>query len=282
MNYSESALTFNCADALLIGVLARPEQPTRRGVIIVVGGPQYRVGSHRQFLQLARALAAEGVPVLRFDYRGMGDSAGDVRTFEAIDEDLRCAIDTFYAQVPALKEVVIWGLCDAASAALMYAHRDARIAGLVVANPWVRTEAGLAETYVKHYYPRRLIDKNFWRKLLTGQVAVGKALSGLFGQLWRATGRKFNAERGDATVPFVERMALGVDRFRGPLLCILSGKDFTAQEFRGVVKQVPAWNAAWTQADVTLYEINDANHTFASRAWRDLVVCSTLKWLRSW
>jgi dienelactone hydrolase len=59
MNYSESALTFNCADALG-GVLARPEQPTRRGVI-VVGGPQYRVGSHRQFLQLARALAAEGV-----------------------------------------------------------------------------------------------------------------------------------------------------------------------------------------------------------------------------
>jgi uncharacterized protein len=282
MNYSESALTFNCADALLVGVLARPEQSVRRGVIVLVGGPQYRVGSHRQFLQLARDLAAEGVPVLRFDYRGMGDSAGDVRTFEALDEDLRCAIDMFCKQVPELKEVVIWGLCDAASAALMYAHRDPRVAGLVVANPWVRTEAGLAATYVKHYYAQRLADGKFWRKLLTGRVDVVQALGELCNQLWGAKGSKSNAEQGDATLHFVQRMALGVARFRGPLLCILSGKDFTAQEFRSVLKQSPVWNAAWSQADVTLYEIHDANHTFASRAWRDLVVRSTVEWLRSW
>jgi exosortase A-associated hydrolase 1 len=282
MNYSESALTFNCADALLVGVLARPEQSVRRGVIIVVGGPQYRVGSHRQFLHLARDLAAEGFPVLRFDYRGMGDSAGDARTFEAIDEDLRCAIDTLFTQVPALKDVVIWGLCDAASAALIYAHHDPRVAGLVVANPWVRTEVGLAKTYVKHYYATRVVDGKFWRKLLTGRVSVGKALGGFFGQLWRAKGRNFKAEQGDATRSFVERMVLGVERFRGPLLCILSGKDLTAQEFREVLTRSPDWHAAWSRANVTLYEISDANHTFATRAWRDLVARSTVEWLRSW
>jgi len=52
------------------------------GVLIVVGGPQYRVGSHRQFLLLSRRLAAEGHPVMRFDYRGMGDASGAMRGFE--------------------------------------------------------------------------------------------------------------------------------------------------------------------------------------------------------
>ncbi|KAB8057318.1 hydrolase 1, exosortase A system-associated, partial [Janthinobacterium violaceinigrum] len=60
--------------ARLVGILSLPAAPGPRGVLIVTGGPQYRVGSHRQFVLLARALAAQGVPVLRFDLRGMGDS----------------------------------------------------------------------------------------------------------------------------------------------------------------------------------------------------------------
>jgi exosortase A-associated hydrolase 1 len=282
VNYSETALSFRCQDALLVGVLARPDEPARRGLIVVVGGPQYRVGSHRQFLQLARRLAAEGVPVLRFDYRGMGDSAGEARNFEAIDNDLRCAIDVFCEHIPQLAEIVIWGLCDAASAALMYAHGDPRIAGLVLANPWVRTEAGLAKTYVKHYYAQRLFDRDFWRKLLSGQVAVRASLAGLIGELRRAAKAEVTAMPNDAAPPFVERMADGMQRFRGPLLCILSGKDLTAQEFRDLLRQSPLWRGLWRNAQVTVCEIADANHTFAGRAWRDLVARSTLEWLRSW
>lgn len=54
------------------------------GLLMVVGGPQYRVGSHRQFVLLARDLAAAGIPVFPFDYRGMGDSTGQARDFEGI------------------------------------------------------------------------------------------------------------------------------------------------------------------------------------------------------
>ena len=76
----EDPLSFGCGDETLIGVLARPALETRVGVVIVVGGPQTHVGSHRQFVLLSRHLAAGGVPCFRFDVRGMGDSTGITRT----------------------------------------------------------------------------------------------------------------------------------------------------------------------------------------------------------
>jgi hypothetical protein len=46
-------------------------------VVIIVVGPQYRAGLHRQFVSLARTLSTAGFLVLRYDYRGMGDSDGE-------------------------------------------------------------------------------------------------------------------------------------------------------------------------------------------------------------
>src|SRR5438067_4350076 len=166
----EEALVFDCGDDSLVGVLAVPAAAASRGVLIVVGGPQYRAGSHRQFTLLARDLAANGIASLRFDYRGMGDSSGEARTFESVHEDIGCAIERLLAGAPAIKEVVIWGLCDAASAALFYAHRDRRVTGVVLVNPWVRTQQGIAQAHLRHYYGARLRDIGFWRKLVRAEI----------------------------------------------------------------------------------------------------------------
>jgi exosortase A-associated hydrolase 2 len=141
---NEKSIVFPCEQEELAGILHRPEQGSKVGVLIVVGGPQYRVGSHRQFVQLARFLCAQGVPVFRFDYRGMGDSSGDLLGFQGIDVDIRCAIDTFQYHCNAVTDIVIWGLCDAATAAISYAPRDARVKGLVLVNPWVYSKQGAA------------------------------------------------------------------------------------------------------------------------------------------
>ena len=76
MNGTEQALSVECRGESLLGVLHLPITPRDLGVIVVVGGPQYRAGSHRQFVLLARALADAGHAVLRLDVRGMGDSTG--------------------------------------------------------------------------------------------------------------------------------------------------------------------------------------------------------------
>ena len=81
----EQAFTFDCDGESLLGLLHRPaaDAPAdaeQTGVVIIVGGPQYRAGSHRQFVHLARALAGAGHPVLRFDVRGRVRQRG-VRRF---------------------------------------------------------------------------------------------------------------------------------------------------------------------------------------------------------
>jgi exosortase A-associated hydrolase 1 len=283
MTPDERALTFDCEGESLFGILSGAGLPAARGVLIVVGGPQYRVGSHRQFTLLARHLAERGVPTLRFDYRGMGDSGGEVRTFERVSADIRCAIDRFFATAPGLKEVVIWGLCDAASAALMYAHQDARVSGLVLLNPWVRTPQGLARVHLRHYYLSRLFQPGLWQKVARGELNFREAAAGLGRALADAVGRHRSGEIESpaAKVPFPERMEDGLRKFRGKVLLILSGNDLTAQEFKDLVAGSGRWQQLLEGDRVTRYDLPEANHTFARRDWRDQVERWTEAWVKT-
>ncbi|MGH8501158.1 MAG: hydrolase 1, exosortase A system-associated [Gammaproteobacteria bacterium] len=277
----ETALVFACGDARLLGVLHHPTRATKRGMLLVVGGPQYRVGSHRQFVLLAREVAASGFAVMRFDYRGMGDSGGEPRAFEQIDDDIRSAVDALIEQLPAVEEVVLWGLCDAASAILLYAHRDARIAGVVLLNPWVRTEQGLAKSYLRHYYLQRLTDGEFWRKLLQGRFAAMKSVRSLACNMQTAWAGEQKNDRS-STARFPQRMLNGLERFKGYVLVILSGQDLTAGEFKDLVSASRSWRRALTRERVERRDLIEANHTFSRRVWRDQVAAWTTEWMQSW
>lgn len=288
MSADERAFTFDCRGMRLPAILHPGVAGATRGVLVVVGGPQYRVGSHRQFVLLARTLAAAGIPVLRFDYRGMGDAEGEARDFTGIDADIEAAISAFIEQVGGLREVVIWGLCDAASAALFYAWRDPRVAGLVLLNPWVRTEAGEAKAYLTHYYRQRLFSPELWRKVWRCEFDWRGSLVAFAGMVRRALTRPAApaasalAGDADAGLPLPERMAAGWRRFGGPVLLILSGDDLTAAEFRDVTATHVAWHGLLEQSRVGRRELAEANHTFSRRLWRDQVAHWTLEWLRSW
>ncbi|MCL4722125.1 MAG: hydrolase 1, exosortase A system-associated [Gammaproteobacteria bacterium] len=271
-------LLFEVDACRLTGILHRPEVPGALAVLVVVGGPQYRVGSHRQFLLLARELAAAGMATLRFDYRGMGDSEGEMRSFLDIGADIGAAIDALQARVPAVREVALWGLCDGASAALLYAGSDPRVSRLVLLNPWVRSGQTLAQSYLSEYYGARLLQPAFWKKLLGGQVRIRDSLASFIGNLREA--RSPHPSSAGAPEPLPERLRSALAAFRGRTLILLSGQDLTAGEFRELARS-PDWARLLAGPAITRIQIDAADHTFSRRTWRDAVASHCRDWLIS-
>jgi exosortase A-associated hydrolase 1 len=276
---AERALIFDCRDDRLLGIAHLP-QPNASdiGIVVVVGGPQYRVGSHRQFVLMARSLAEAGYPVLRFDYRGMGDSAGAMPGFDRVDEDIEAAIDALSRAAPHVKRIVLWGLCDAASACMIYGkRRDARVRGMIVANPWVRSTAGEATAMLKHYYLQRLLQRSFWTKVFTGGFQLSRSLGGLFGTLRRS--RSPSDGGGVAVGTFIDRMLQGVQDSRLPLLLLISEKDLTAAEFVELHRRSSAWQHALAQY-ATFERLSGADHTFSNRTTLTEANARSLRWLQ--
>ncbi len=278
MSAQEHAITIPGPHADMLGIVSQPAagHPVATvGVVIVVGGAQYRVGSHRQFVGLARHLADHGHPVLRFDFPGMGDSPGEWMGFEDTAPHIQAAIGALQAACPGLQRVVLWGLCDGASASLLYveATQDPRVAGLALLNPWVRSEAGLARAQVKHYYRQRLLEPAFWRKLLAGGVGW---------QALRSLGRNLRTMRSRplvAATRFQDRMAQGWRAFPGPILLLLSERDLTAQEFTDTAATHPAWRD-WDHKPLLQQQLlPSADHTCSTRVAGQQVQDSVLQHL---
>lgn len=286
MKFTEETAVFHCDGDAMSGVLARPEKPDALGVVVVVGGPQYRAGSHRQFVLLSRALAAAGYAVLRFDCRGMGDSEGVARDFLSVSADIAAAIDHLQTRIPQVRQVALWGLCDGASAALLYCFdtQDARVTGLYLLNPWIRNEASLARTHIRHYYLQRLMQRDFWSKAMRGGVSW-KALSGLFRSLFitlssaaqRMVIRPLLRHPMNPTRPsYQQRMALAWSRFEGTIHLLLSSDDYTAKEFMEHASTHNDWQTAMQSSRWVRHDLMGCDHTFSSAAARAQVEQLTL------
>lgn len=279
----ERPIVFPCEGEELIGIVHHALGERFRGVLFVVGGPQYRIGSHRQFLLLARTLVERGHPCMRFDSRGMGDSSGSSPGFDDLSSDIRAAIDAFMAAVPGMTEVVLWGLCDGASAAALYAPNDDRVRGVVLVNPWVRTAVLEARAKMTGYYADRIRDRDFWVALLHGRIGMVAISSALDTALRAFRSRLVESKPSDVlgAQSLPEQILLKLKAFRGRMLFVLSGRDLTAQEFNHLCRDDERWARLMANPRVTRFELPNANHTFARGDWRESVAVATDAWLCS-
>lgn len=242
-------------------------QPTKKGVVIVVGGPQTRVGSHRLFVDLARALAKQGVTVFRFDYSGAGDSEGAVSSFTEIQPDINAAIQVFQQRHSDITELTLWGVSDAASAILLYLNeypqqaQEANIKHLFLVNPWVRQAQTEAKNHLRSYYIKRFFNKNFWQKFLSGKVKAKSTLTDIHG-FHQKNKASNDIDRQDS---FVTQMLQGLSDFSGKCDFLLSGNDLTANEFKLLMKSDKYWRKVMARDTINMQIINQADHTFSQR-----------------
>lgn len=279
----EEIVALSGAHGRLWGVVTRPPEgvvATAIAVLIVVGGPQYRVGSHRQFVSLARRLARAGFATLRFDYGGMGDSEGPKTDFTGCGPDVRAALDALAAACPHATRLAVWGLCDAASAAMMFATAEPRVAGIAIANPWVRNATSLAAAQLRHYYLARLAERDFWNKVVRGGLDWRGSAGALLDNLRRTLSLRGGESEARSDDPFQLRMLRGLSSFRGSTLLLLSGRDLTAREFVDHTAANPAWTALLRGARISRVDLPEADHTFSRPQWQRAAEDQTIAWLR--
>ncbi len=154
---TEQAVLFGARNAL-VGILARPvaaamDQPA---IVILNTGIMHRVGHHRMYVALSRALASAGHAVLRFDFAGIGDSpprTDGLSGTESCMADIRDALDWLSVNRKAARFVLV-GLCSGADHALAFGHTDPRVAGLVLLDPWMPATPRHYIRYVAMRLPR--------------------------------------------------------------------------------------------------------------------------------
>ena len=310
---TEIATCFDCQGETLVGILTVPLQAPRRAVLIAVGGAQYRTGSHRQFTLMARALGQSGLAVMRFDFRGMGDSSGEGRLLAESGVDIAAALNHLQQRIASVKECVVLGLCDGASAAVLSANGDPRIRALILINPWTGDADAAAATRLQHYYLHRLTQAEFWRKLLAGRWPIRSAVTGLLGDLRQAIVFRRGGKRSASglapasnvnsnsildpgvstttavtasalvdTLPLRDQMCREMARFTGPILLLLSSRDLTALQFKAVLGSSAPWRALARRKNLTMLQLAGANHTFSTDLWRSEVLDMIVRWNQTW
>ncbi|RZM08134.1 MAG: hydrolase 1, exosortase A system-associated, partial [Sphingomonas sp.] len=88
-------ITFACEGETLAATLDDAVGMT--GLLIVSGGNEIRSGAHRGMATLAHRLAETGIPIFRYDRRGVGDATGDNGGFLTAEPDLIAAAAAFRA-----------------------------------------------------------------------------------------------------------------------------------------------------------------------------------------
>jgi exosortase A-associated hydrolase 1 len=241
-------LTIDCAGTALGATLDAASGAT--GLLMVTGGTQTRIGSHRMYERLAKRLAEAGFPCLRYDRSGVGDSEGEEADWRDSGPDIAAAASAFRNEAPQVERLIGFGLCDGASALAVHGG-NASLAGLILLNPWlVEAQAGTpAPAAVKAHYRQRLTSAAGWKKLLSGSVSYRKLLKGV-GSL---------ATKQASTL--AEEIAAALDRSRLPLELILASRDGTAiaaeAEWNG-----PAYRRI-REANPPAQRIDSDSHTFA-------------------
>ena len=238
-------LTFACEEAGLGATLDAADGEV--GLLLVTGGSQTRIGSHRMYERLANSLVSKDISCLRFDRRGVGDSGGDDPGFRGSGPDLAAAAALLRAERPGLKRVYGFGLCDGATALALFGHQAA-LDGMILANPWlVEADAGEPPpAAIRRHYRQRLTSLEGWKNILLGRVSYGKALRGLL-----------KIGRGSPS-PLAQQVAEALARHQLPTAWILGTGDATA-----IAAENELGSADFQALEIEPLNVDTDSHTFA-------------------
>jgi pimeloyl-ACP methyl ester carboxylesterase len=261
----ETAHTFGDG---LVGVLTRPAgTPAATAVVLLNAGMVQRVGPFRMYVQLARALAAEGFVVFRFDQSGLGDSPVSSQAGEGRKRREAAAAMDLVARETGVRRYVLGGLCSAADDAFNIAPDEHRVTGLLLLD-------GVAYTTflyrVRYNLPRLLNPGKVFRavrRLLRRRTSTG------------GEGIDANSFRDFPTQPEAIARLKALDARGASVLMLYTGgieryynHKRQAKECFGEVMRSPRMTTDYWA---------DCDHTFYARHHRQRLTTTVVGWMKA-
>ncbi|HEY1935350.1 MAG TPA: alpha/beta hydrolase family protein [Acetobacteraceae bacterium] len=280
-------------DTSLFGILTTPDRSSgdAPAVLLVNTSANPRWGNARVSVDIARALASEGVPSLRMDAAGMGDAAlpsGELGKpySAALTEDIRHGVAVLAQRTQ--RPVVVLGVCSGAYHALQAACRDDSVAGLILVNlqrfAWregdpsdIVRRSALRPT---QFYVRNLLSAQAWYRLIRADFDVANLARVFAARMMRrgiaALDPLLGHLPGGTRVGRVRRTMRMLSDRGVPILYVLGCNDPGVEELAEYFGR-GGWRLQ-QQPNVTLSILRDADHTLGARSVRAALIEEIRVW----
>jgi alpha-beta hydrolase superfamily lysophospholipase len=271
----------------LIGIVTHPEDRSSAdlpAIILLNSGILHRVGPGRLYVKMARALAAQGFVVLRFDFSGIGDSRSsdedisfEARTITEVDEAMKY-LGTEYRS----DKFVLTGICSGAQIAYETQCNDVRVVGAAPINIYRLLEPSddrLASAVKNRSETRYLLQFSLlnpasWLKLFGGRAdyrGILKKINFLLRKLVPANKQEYR------DTPRIKSDIRSITDRNAHLLLIYSvtdrGLDFVRETLGNEM------NTAWEESGRFRIEVIRANHTFSLPSSQRELIGLMVNWL---
>ena len=253
----EKLISFENQGQRLFGMTHSPDTNRRAPAVLMCHGfTGDRVESHFIFVKMARRLADAGFFVMRFDFRGSGESEGDFSdmTIPAEIDDARVALAWLRGQ-PEVdpKRVSLLGLSMGGAVATSLAGEDEDIAGLILWSALARPSMFVSQEVARagKTPPPLSVQKD-------GNFDMG---GNLVGKAFKETAQEVQPLKN-------------IQKYAGDVLILHGTRDETVPP-----SEAKRYADAVGEKRASLHWIQDADHTYNAHIWEQEVFKLTLEWL---
>jgi pimeloyl-ACP methyl ester carboxylesterase len=253
-------------------------------VVFVNAGIIHRVGPNRLYVDMARAVAALGFSVLRFDLAGLGDSDANLGGGSLLDSamhDVRGAMDHL-AETRQARKFLVFGLCSGANYAMLTAFADPRVIGVMLIDP---TVARTRRSTMVHVV-RRLRNMSTLRELVllrhpVFRRSLGARSNAAMSVVQAAEGQ--SGQRADVVVPDMGeagvRAALTqlIDRGVHMMIVFTGGVNHVYNYYGQLFDLLPGIDF---RQQLTLEYMPDTDHTVSDASGRARFIVTLSEWLQ--
>lgn len=252
INQRESLIQVKVGNDSIFGVIHEPIFADSKKLVIYCGGINaQRCDVNRIAVKFSREMAAKGVSVLRFDYRGLGVSevcSWDM-TIDTKIEDITAVLDYALA-TQRFDEIFLLGFSDGARNIVPIALDRPEVMGLIMWNPT------LVYNKVKAGSNKPVLDKK------TKKI------------LWVLNGIFLSSEFYRNVQKVEEHMGICWSEIKKPVCIIWGGDDITTRDTKRLMFENK------TFADVTEIIVPGAKHLFCRQREHEQLISTTQNWLK--